>query len=108
MQYLLIKSKIPFDEKNIKKIKQDFEETTTILARHVNYEWISNDKKTLFIGRNPKLEIYDKYTVFNVDENNNLSFIHGWLKNENEDKLMNAINLDKTPYLDGFFLMQVK
>lgn len=107
MQFILLKSKsiLTNDEKN--HIRKEFYETNSIITESNDYEWTSTDGKTFFIGKNPNIEIYKKYNVFNIDINNNLSFIHGWLKKENEDKLLHAFEFDESltnDELDGFFI----
>lgn len=106
MQFILVKDNNGLTDDDKRRIKRIFEDTTSIICDHVDYEWVSDDNTCYFVGRNPKLEIYEKYNVFNVDEENNLSFIHGWLKYEDEDKLLDAasasfnLNFDK---IDGYF-----
>ena len=106
MQFILLKSrkKISNQEKN--HVKEIFGNNTSIIGDHIDYEWVSDDKKTLFFGRNPKIEIYNKYSVLDIDRKNNFSFIHGWVKKEDEDFLLNAKNihnLNNFENLDGFF-----
>lgn len=103
MQFLLLKSKDILDNDYILKVKEIFVSTSSILCDYIDYEWCSSDKKSYFIARNPKLEIYEKYGVFNIDEYNNLSFIHGWLKKDYEDNLLDAKSLDDFDNIDGFF-----
>ena len=106
MQFILVKDNNGLTDGDKRRIKKNFEDTTTILCNHVDYEWTSDDGTCYFVGRNPKLEIYEKYNVFDVDEKNNLSVIHGWLKYEDEDNLLDATsvsyNLDFDK-IDGYF-----
>ena len=106
MQFLVIKDnqKISSEEKLI--IKDKFNANTSIICDHIDYEWSSDDNTIYFIGRNPNIEIYSKYNIFNVDENNNLNFINGWIKKNEEDKLLDSNNLKNkinNDDFDGFF-----
>ena len=106
MQFILLKSKSILTNDEKEHIRKEFNETNSIIAESNDYEWTSTDGKTFFIGKNPNIDIYTKYNVFNID-NNNLSFIHGWLKKEKEDKLLQAFEFDeflKNDELDGFFI----
>ena len=107
MQFLLFKSKKPINVSMKEEIKKAFNERTSVLCPHNNYEWISDDDTLLFIGRNPDLPVYEMYKTFNIDDNNNLSFIHGWLKKDSEDFLLDASSInsiDNDLGLDGFYV----
>lgn len=109
MQFVIVKSKMELTYLEIDKIRKDFNETTSIICdNNLQYEWISSDSKTFFIGRNPEIPIYNKYTTFSITQNNELSFIHGWLKKIDEDVLFDANNLskigDEETNFDGFYL----
>lgn len=104
MQFLLFSSKVPLNANMISKLSDIFNKTTSILCQSFDYEWLSEDKKTFFIGRNPKIIAYEKYNVF--DTNGGLSFIHGWVKKVSEDCLLDAshITFDADEELDGLYL----
>ena len=108
MQFILVKSKEEITNEEINIIKKKFEETTSILCEpNTTYEWKSNDNHTYFIGKNPNLTIYNFFDTFSINQNNELSFIHGWVKKNNEDYLLNAKdvhNLDNQEDLDGLFV----
>lgn len=106
MQFILVKNSNGFKQKDKTNIKKCFNETTTILSKHIEYEWLSSDNTCYFIGRNPDLEIYTKYDVFNIDDENNLSCINGWLKFEDKDELLGAsLSNSKLDFnnIDGYF-----
>ena len=105
MQFVLYHSNESINDDKKDKIKEIFDNTTSIICEHVEYEWMADDKKTLFIGRNPDIITYKKYNVFD-DKDNSLSFIHGWVKKVSEDKLLEAdkLELNDDEELDGLFL----
>lgn len=105
MQFLLFHSHNIIDETQQDEIREIFNNTTSIRCKHIEYWWMADDKKTLFIGRNPDIVTYKKYNVFD-DTNNNLSFIHGWIKKVSEDKLLeaNQLDLNDSEELDGLYL----
>ena len=109
MQFVLVKSDIELTFLEIDEIREKFNATTSIVCKNnLQYEWISSDSKTFFIGRNPDIPIYDKYSTFSTNQNNELSFIHGWLKKIDEDALFDAERLSKIGdgeiTFDGFYL----
>ena len=107
MQFVLLKSNKKLDDSLRNNIKNSFKDNTSVVCPHKEYEWINPSQNTFFIGRNPNLPIYKKYNTFYVDEKNNLSFIHGWLKNDDEDYLLNSKSLksiNNENKLDGFFV----
>ena len=109
MQFVIVKSDVKLNYDEINEIRENFNATTSIVCKNnLQYEWISSDSKTFFIGRNPDIPIYDKYSTFYITPNNELSFIHGWLKKEDEDVLFDANMLSKIDNnelnFDGFYL----
>jgi len=105
MQFILYHNQKEISDEKINEVKSIFDKTTSILCYHINYEWISEDKRTLFIGRNPNIIAYEKYNVFDTKDNN-LTFIHGWTKRVNEDKLLEAKEIkDQEDELDGLYLI---
>jgi hypothetical protein len=105
MQFILYHNQKEISDEKINEVKSIFDKTTSILCDHINYEWISEDKRTLFIGRNPNIIAYEKYNVFDTKDNN-LTFIHGWTKRVNEDKLLEAKEIkDQEDELDGLYLI---
>ena len=105
MQFVLFHSHNIIDKIQKNELREIFNNTTSIICKYIEYEWMSDDKKTYFIGRNPDIITYKKYQVFD-DTNNNLSFIHGWVKKVSEDKLLDAsqLNLNDDEELDGLYL----
>jgi hypothetical protein len=107
LQFLLVKDKSGLSSDKKSEIKESFIDTNSILCDHIEYEWESEDNTLYFIGRNPKILIYNQYGVFNTD-NNNLTFIHGWVKKEDKDYMLtaNEINneiIDESE-LDGYYI----
>ena len=108
MQFLFIKSKRELNNNEISKIKKSFNEYNSIFVESVSYEWLSTDKKSYFIGKNPNLEIYNNFKVFNINQNNSISFIHGWLKHAFEDELIDITSFNKNfDDVDGYFNMGI-
>lgn len=79
MQFVLYHSHNQIDNIKQEEIREIFNNTTSIRCNSIEYEWMADNKKTFFIGRNPDIVTYKKYQVFD-DSENNLSFIHGWIK----------------------------
>ena len=105
MQFILYHNKQEISDEKINEIKSIFNKTTSVLCDHIEYEWISEDKKTLFYGKNPNIIAYEKYNVFDT-EDNNLTFIHGWTKRVTEDKLLEAHEIkEDEDELDGLYLI---
>ena len=108
MQFIFYKynGSISFEKKQI--IRNAFDKVSSILCEHNDYEWKSKPNNAFFVARNPDLDIYKKYNVFNIDDDNNLSFIHGWTKKEYEDKLLDASSIKSMGdenKLDGFYVI---
>ena len=106
MQFVFLKSEDKLTSDEIDDIRKNFCETTSVVCENTQYEWVSSDSKAFFIGRNPNVTIYEKYQTFDVNQNNDLAFINGWLKKSDEDYLLDAKkvhNLDCED-LDGLFL----
>ena len=106
LQFLIIKDSQKISSVEKLTIKDKFNANTSIICDHIDYEWSSDDNTIYFIGRNPNIEIYSKYNIFNVDENNNLNFINGWIKKNEEDKLLDSTDLKNkinNDDFDGFF-----
>lgn len=49
MQFILVKNSNGFKQKDKTNIKKCFNETTTILSKHIEYEWLSSDNTCYFI-----------------------------------------------------------
>lgn len=105
MQFVLYHSHNQIDNIKQEEIREIFNNTTSIRCNSIEYEWMADNKKTFFIGRNPDIVTYKKYQVFD-DTENNLSFIHGWIKKVSEDKLLEADKLKSITdeELDGLYL----
>ena len=106
MQFIFLKSKVKLTPDEIENIRKNFCETTSVVCENTQYEWVSSDSKAFFIGRHPNLTIYEKYQTFDVNQDNELAFIHGWLKKIDEDYLLDANQVHDLDCedLDGFFL----
>ena len=108
MQYLLVRSKNILNPKELSRIKSVFKKNNAVLTDSRTYEWLSTDKKSFFIAINPTIYLYDKFKTFQIDENNNLYFIQGWLKKEEEDNLLDIIDFDMDfTTMDGYFNMGI-
>ena len=108
MQYILVRSKNILNSEDLSRIKSVFEKYNSIFTDSKIYEWLSNDKKSFFIAINPTIYLYDKFKTFHVDENNNLFFIQGWLKKEEEDTLLDITDFDMDfTTMDGYFNMGI-
>lgn len=108
MQFLFYKYNGSNSIEKRERIRNAFKKMSSIVCEHVDYEWKSKPNNAFFIARNPDLEIYKKYKVINIDDENNLSFIHGWVKKENEDYLLDANStpsLKNENKLDGFYVI---
>ena len=106
MNFIIIKSKKKLLFSEISQIKKEFYKKNFFLEDALTYEWVSDDKKTIFLGKNPNVAFNEMYETFNITKDNKLSFICGWLKKFDEDKLLIAneiSNLFKFDNLDGFF-----
>jgi hypothetical protein len=108
LQFLLFKDKSGLSSNKKSKIKQSFIDTNSVSCDYIEYEWISEDNTLYFIGRNPDIYIYKQYGVFNTD-NNNLAFIHGWLKKEDKDYFLTANGINNEIInereLDGYYII---
>ena len=106
MEFVLFKSKKKLMHSEIKNIKNKFNKFNSLNSDTINFEWISKDKKTIFVGKDFKIDVNNNYETFNIDQNGNLSFISGWLKKVYENELLIAekiINLSDFTNIDGFF-----
>ena len=108
MQFLLVKDKSGLSSNKKSEIKESFIATNSVLCDHIEYEWESEDNTLYLIGRNPKIYIYKQYDVFNTD-NNNLTFIHGWVKKEDKDYMLTANEINNEIIdereLDGYYII---
>lgn len=107
MQYVLVISKKPIEESNIELIKKSFDENNSILNDAISDTWVSEDKKIVVCSKYPNLNIYKNLKTVSSDTNR-ISLIDGWIKHNDEDKLINANEIsneniyDVNSY-DGFY-----
>ena len=67
MEFVLFKSKKKLMHSEIKNIKNKFNKFNSLNSDTINFEWISKDKKTIFVGKDFKIDVNNNYETFNID-----------------------------------------